>query len=157
MSSIIRDENKLREAVAVSISARGTLELLGLNPAGGNYTTFRKAIKDFSIDISHFSGKGYLKGKTHTYNLRSLDEILVKGKEENTFRLKNRLLKEGIKKNVCEKCRRTKWFKEQIPLELHHADGCRTNNELNNLQLLCPNCHALTDNYRGKNKKKCRD
>lgn len=157
MSSIIRNENKLREAIAIGGSVRGTLELLGLKPAGGNYSTFRKAIKDFSIDISHFNGRGYLKGKTHTYNQRSLDEILVKGKLENTFRLKNRLLKDGVKKSICENCCRTKWYKQPIPLELHHIDGCKTNNELSNLKLLCPNCHALTDNYRGKNKKKCRD
>ena len=41
--------------------------------------------------------------------------------------------------------------KKKIPLEVHHLDGDRMNNELSNLQLLCPNCHALTENWRGKN------
>jgi predicted HNH restriction endonuclease len=44
-----------------------------------------------------------------------------------------------------------------IPLELHHIDGDKTNNTLENFQLLCPNCHALTDSYRGKNVKKKRN
>ncbi len=44
------------------------------------------------------------------------------------------------------------WLNKPIPLELHHKDGDNTNNELDNLELLCPNCHALTDNYRGRNK-----
>ena len=46
-----------------------------------------------------------------------------------------------------------KWLGEPIPLELHHKDGDPFNNELDNLSILCPNCHAFTDNYRSKNKR----
>jgi len=49
-------------------------------------------------------------------------------------------------------CKQITWLEKDIPLELHHIDGDHSNNELSNLTLLCPNCHALTDNYRGKNK-----
>lgn len=52
----------------------------------------------------------------------------------------------------CESCKLTEWMGQKIPLELHHVDGDRFNNELVNLQVLCPNCHALTDNYSGRNK-----
>lgn len=65
--------------------------------------------------------------------------------------------KESIKKNLiqirgheCEQCHNTVWNNVPIPLQLHHKDGNRANNELDNLQLLCPNCHAQTDNYCGK-------
>lgn len=65
--------------------------------------------------------------------------------------------KESIKKNLiqmrghqCEVCHNTIWNDEPIPLQLHHIDGDRRNNELDNLQLLCPNCHAQTDTYCGK-------
>ena len=51
----------------------------------------------------------------------------------------------------CELCLNTEWQNLPIPLEVHHLDGEHLNNELENLQLLCPNCHALTENWRGKN------
>lgn len=68
-------------------------------------------------------------------------------------KLRVRLIAEGIKKHQCEKCFLTCWLDAPIPLELHHIDGDRTNHKLNNLQLLCPNCHSQTETFRGKNRK----
>jgi len=68
--------------------------------------------------------------------------------------LKKRLLKENVKMHRCENCGLTEWLACPIPLEQHHKDGKRYNNAIENLLLLCPNCHALTDNYRAKNIKK---
>jgi hypothetical protein len=68
-----------------------------------------------------------------------------------SFKLKKRILNEGIKVAECENCNLIDWLNKPIPLELHHIDGNRYNNKLENLMLLCPNCHALTDNYRAKN------
>lgn len=149
-------ELDLRNAVSGSVSLRGVLDKLKINPAGGNYTTLKKAILHFGVDTGHFTGSGHLKGKTHTYNTRTLDEILVYGRHENTFSLKRRLLKEGLKERKCECCEGVEWNEAPMPLELHHEDGDRQNNKLENLTLLCPNCHAQTGNYRGKNKR-CRD
>ena len=56
-----------------------------------------------------------------------------------------------LKGHQCEKCGNTKWLEQQIILEVHHKDGDHLNNVLENLELLCPNCHALTENWRGKN------
>ena len=71
---------------------------------------------------------------------------------------KNTIKQRGHKKvlikergHQCEKCKSVEWFDEIIPLELHHIDGDNKNQEKNNLLLLCPNCHAFTDTYRGKN------
>ena len=61
------------------------------------------------------------------------------------------MLKEGYKEAKCENCLLTEWLECKVPLELHHIDGNKINNQLCNLQLLCPNCHTLTENYRGKN------
>lgn len=138
-------------AVTSSFSLRDTLKKLGVAPAGGNYQTLKKAIGFFKIDDSHFTGQGYLKGKNHNFNTRPICEVLKNGKYENTYRLKLRLLREGLKEHKCEKCLMSNWLGEKIPLELHHKDGDRKNNQLLNLELLCPNCHAFTDNYRGKN------
>ncbi len=65
-----------------------------------------------------------------------------------------RLFKEGIKKEQCENCNNTHWLNKKIPLELDHINGNNTDNRIENLRILCPNCHALTLTYRGKNKKK---
>ena len=53
----------------------------------------------------------------------------------------------------CEECQLTEWNNEPIPLELEHIDGIKTNNEQSNLKLLCPNCHAQTPTWRGKQNK----
>lgn len=145
---------QLREAVATSISIRQTMTKLGIVEAGGNYATIRRMIARHNIDSSHFLGMGHYKGKTHRNTTRPLNEILVYGNYESTHRLKNRLIRDCIKTHQCEKCLRTEWEGDSIPLELHHKDGDRLNNRLDNIELLCPNCHAQTHNYRGKNKRK---
>ena len=78
----------------------------------------------------------------------------IKGKHVANSKLFKKILKEGLKERKCECCGNTTWNGVPIPLEVHHIDGDGSNNELDNLQLLCPNCHALTDNYCGKNIKK---
>lgn len=57
-----------------------------------------------------------------------------------------------MKENKCECCGCSEWNGKPLTMELHHKDGNHYNNEINNLQMLCPNCHAQTENYRGKNK-----
>ena len=84
---------------------------------------------------------------------KPIDEILINGSTYQSFKLKRRLLKEGLTQHICENCSLTEWQGHPIPLELHHINGINIDNRLENLILLCPNCHALTDSYRGKNKK----
>ncbi|MBV7339743.1 HNH endonuclease [Chloroflexi bacterium TSY] len=146
-------DSQLVEAVKTSYSIRAVLLKIGLAPAGGNYESVAKRIENLNLDTSHFLGQAILRGKTHRYGTRPLAEILVRGKLENTWRLKNRLLRENVKAHQCERCGNSTWLNAPIPLELHHKDGDRTNNLLRNIELLCPNCHALTDNYRGGKKK----
>ena len=85
-----------------------------------------------------------------------IELILVKGSKFSIIHLKWRLIEEGLKEWKCEGCGNTEWLGNPIPLELHHKDGDNTNHELDNLALLCPNCHALTDTYCGKNNKKAK-
>lgn len=61
--------------------------------------------------------------------------------------------KNGLKWE-CQSCHNTEWLGEKIPLEIHHIDGDRRNNDASNIKILCPNCHAKTDNYKAKNRKK---
>ena len=69
-----------------------------------------------------------------------------------TFKLKNRMLKEGLVQNICSVCGISSWNGQILNMELDHIDGNRTNHKLENLRLLCPNCHAQTDTYRSKNR-----
>ena len=71
---------------------------------------------------------------------------------KNTEKKKQLIEKRGHR---CECCGLTEWLNQPIKLEVHHIDGDNTNNQDDNLQLLCPNCHAQTDSYRGKNKYSC--
>lgn len=81
----------------------------------------------------------------------------IKNKNPQTSKIKQKLIKEGIKEAKCECCLNTMWNEMPIVLEVHHKDGNRKHNELDNLQLLCPNCHAMTDNWRGRGKKLVKD
>lgn len=67
--------------------------------------------------------------------------------------LKKKLFREGIKEKRCECCGNTIWLGKPIKLELHHINGNHYDNSLENLQILCPNCHAMQDNNSGKNVK----
>lgn len=140
---------QLKDAVASSVSIRQSLKKLGISPAGGNYQTFKKAVKYYSIDTSHFLGKSHNKGRK--FIRRDIWDYLNNKVPINSHRLKTRLLRENLKQYQCECCKLTTWLNSDIPLELHHNDGNPQNNNINNLRLLCPNCHAFTDNYRGKN------
>jgi len=144
---------EFKKAVEDSYSIAQALTKLDLSPKGGNYRVFKKFQKLYEIDTSHFTGQGHLKGKTHTFNLKPLSEILIKNCEYSSNKLRQRLIQDGIKTHKCESCLLTEWLGEPIPLELDHIDGDHFNNVLENLRVLCPNCHAKTPTYRGKNKK----
>jgi Zn finger protein HypA/HybF involved in hydrogenase expression len=71
-----------------------------------------------------------------------------------SLKLKIKLIEDGHKEHKCEKCKLSEWLGTPIPIELHHIDGDHYNNDFDNLEILCPNCHTLTDNNSGKNKGK---
>lgn len=93
------------------------------------------------------SGKGMKKNRSKW----NLEEYLEKSSDIQTNKIRTRLLEEGYKEYKCESCGLTTWMDKPIPLEVHHKDGNRHNNIIENFALLCPNCHAFTDSYRGKN------
>lgn len=145
------DIKLLEKLVESSTSIRQVLNKLNIKPAGGNYRTIKNYISEYKISTSHFKGQGWSKG--NKIGPKKPIEFYFKNKFVQSFKLKKRLLAEGLFNHKCSSCKKTKWLNKKIPLELHHKDGDNSNNEFSNLDLLCPNCHALTDNYRGKNKK----
>lgn len=155
MKKIQRTKEEYEEAIKNSRSIAEALRRLGIKDKGGNYRIIKAAIEKYEIDTSHFTGSGWSKGFKFTGRYKEdLKDILVENSSFQSYKLKKRLLQQNLKEYRCERCGRTEWENEQIPLEIHHINGDNTDNRLENLQLLCPNCHALTDNYRGKKKRK---
>ena len=120
---------------------------------GIKYETFRVHAKRLGVFKTNQSGKGVSKPRPDSSKI-SLEEILHGFHPHyQSNKLRIRLIKEGYKNCECESCGLTEWLDKPISLELDHIDGNRSNHMLSNLRILCPNCHAQTDTYRGKNTK----
>lgn len=146
--------NQLKEAVISSISYAEVVSVLGLSrKAAGNWKTVKEAIADNDLDASHFTHRP----RVHSGgpSTRPLSDILVAGgKRYGTSNLRKRLLSEGLKAYLCEECGLSEWRGQPIALELDHISGDNVDNRLENLKMLCPNCHAQTPTWRGRNIKR---
>ena len=152
----ITDE-QLLIAIQSSISIHSTLNKLRLSKGNSNQIWIREKIGELDIDVSHFLGQAHLRGKTHNWGKKTpLDEFLVENGEYrvSSHSLKKRLIREGILEDKCAICGITMWHEQKLSLHLDHINGKHNDNRLENLRLLCPNCHSLTDTYAGKNKRR---
>ena len=82
---------------------------------------------------------------------RPLNEVFAANTHRNRGNLKQRLIREGIKADCCEVCGVSEWLGQPLRMALHHVNGDRLDNRIENLQLLCANCHSQTDTYGGRN------
>ena len=149
-------DDQLIFAVKSSYSIASVLLQLGLKATGGNYKTIQNAVKRLQLNTSHWTGQGHLRGKTHNWSPSiPLSNVLTEESTyTSTFRLKNRLLKDHLLVYECSICHISSWQGKELALQLDHINGVNNDHRLENLRLLCPNCHSQTDTFAGKNKRK---
>lgn len=140
----------LLAAVAGATSLAGVLRALGCRPTGSSYQRIRELLQREGVDALSLPGQAWSRGRQDLAR-KPLDQMLVRGRRGDAGHLKKRLLREGVFEARCSVCLITRWRGRPAPLELDHVNGDRSDNRLENLRLLCPNCHAQTPTYRGKN------
>lgn len=142
-------DEQFREIVANSYSYSDCLRALGLGTSGGSSTdVLKRRIQELECSTEHFNGTKS-SGLQRSYSLK---EILVENSTySNTTNLKERLLKEGLLQYHCAICGISEWQGKTLSLQLDHINGNHTDNRIENLRLLCPNCHSQTHTYAGKN------
>lgn len=117
---------------------------------GLRFSTFKRRALLLEVYEPNPGRRGIKRDAGEHKKLRIPTELVISGEYKKDFvssRLRKRLINEGYKENICEKCGITEWMGQKITLELHHIDGNRINNKLENLAILCPNCHSLTPNH----------
>ena len=142
-------KEKLEEVVKECLSWRQVILALSLRECGGNYKNLQNRCKEYNIDVSHFHGQGWNKPGHPSYGkMISLEERLsVHNSKIPAHKTKEILFNHNLKENKCEKCGIKEWNGKPITLELHHINGNPKDDRLENLQILCPNCHSQTFNY----------
>ena len=148
-------DQELIAAVKTSSSIAGVLKILRLAVTGGHYRDMHKHFSRLGLDTSHFTGQSHLRGKHHSWKpKRPLSEILVvRSTYLCTSGLKRRLIKEGVLVNRCSECGLPpEWRGQPLTMVLDHRNGDNTDNRLENLRLLCPNCNSQQPTFAGKNR-----
>jgi len=137
--------------VLSSFTIREISDKLGLKKSGGSSSTIGKYIKLYDIDTSHFR-----LDYSHNSNRLPINEVLIENSSyKSTNHLKQRLYKEGIKKPICELCGQDEWWHgKKMSLILDHINGNNTDNRLENLRIVCPNCEGTLDTHCVGNKLK---
>jgi len=151
------NKEQIEDAVEKSLSIAQVCRIINIKPCGGNYKTLKEKFKIWEIDISHFTGAAWNQGERfRSFSKKyELKDILIENSPYlSTHSLKLRLFKEDIKKEKCEECSLVDWNGKRIGFELDHINGDNKDNRLDNLRILCPNCHSQTPTFRGRGKKK---
>jgi Zn finger protein HypA/HybF involved in hydrogenase expression len=157
---------KFQQLLNTSNSFVDILIKIGLDPYNGNHKTLNHRIKEEGFDISILEENRRKSRERHMKSLLEkktykLKDILVENSKYGSHHLKNKLILQNILKNECSICKNNgEWFGKKLSLQLDHINGINNDNRLENLRLLCPNCHSQTETFSGKRHKKynfCKD
>lgn len=147
---LVVDEEMLREIVPREYTTAAVVRALGLEVSGPRHRAVNDAIERLGLDVSHFRGQGHLRGSASTTRLAPGEILRFRPDQQyrrDSTRVRRAMLDAGVRE-LCDKCGTgPEWYGEKMTLEVDHVNGDFRDNRLENLRLLCPNCHATTNNY----------
>jgi hypothetical protein len=148
------DDGLLCEVLPSARSLAEVLRALGMDPAAGSTRRrVRQRIQELGLSCNHLRGQAWARGATRAGRGQPLEEILVRNSSYRggSSLLRVRLMSAGLLPEHCQQCGLEEWLDRPAPLQLDHINGDPTDNRLENLRLLCANCHAQTPTYCGRN------
>ena len=155
MRNVIKnsDDEVFKAIVQKSNSIREVIAAFNLNVCGAQYDSVKAKMATLGLSTDRFDKTQYSKSAQNSVRI-PLSVILIDNSSYSNFtRLKIRLVKEGLLKYRCNICSLTDWLGSKISLQLDHINGNDRDHRIENLRLLCPNCHSQTSNYAGRNKR----
>lgn len=151
----------LEPIVRESYSMAEVLRKLTLSYNGGSHSMIQSRIRAFGISTDHFTGQGWAKGKNKDntpgimasarVNRWPHDKVFCEN-SEYTRTIRDRYLQLNPEYK-CQICGITQWMEKPIALHVDHINGIHNDNRVENLRLLCPNCHQQTDTWGNSNKR----
>jgi hypothetical protein len=142
-------ESDARQAIGASLSFSETLRRLGIRPAGGNHMTLKKYAQVWAISTAHLDPAA---ARIPRRRAIPIEQVLVEHSTYSRRSLKTRLYAEGFKQRMCELCGQgEEWRGRRMALIIDHINGVATDNRLENLQIVCPNCAATLETRCGRN------
>jgi ribosomal protein S27E len=137
-------EDEFKKIIADSPSAWKAIRALGKTSAKSFYQHLYKEIVHLGCSIDHWHSKQFLPGKRPK---QTLAEVTVWDSTCSPRNLKRKLVEEGVLQDKCIICGLDQWLGKPITLHLDHINGINTDNRIENVRILCPNCHQQTDTW----------